>query len=201
LAEKIGGDGAARGAAGEPGVLPIRLRRGDNRMTSGKADPQRARKRDADVFPLDDTPHLRLPAETALGYQLRLTDEQLRARLQDRIAPLGVRLAQWNYLRALWDEDGISQQELSVRASRLGPNTAAALNILERNGLVRRERSRTDRRVVNVFLTAKARAKQDAMIRAALDVMGSATVGVSKGEIATLLKTLRKIQKNLGAMT
>jgi DNA-binding MarR family transcriptional regulator len=54
---------------------------------------------------------------------------------------------------------------------------------------------------VNVFLTAKARAKQDAMIRAALDVMGGATAGVSRAEIATLLKTLRKIQKNLGAMT
>lgn len=170
-------------------------------MGQVEARPRRTRKSDADAPAPEDTPHLQLPAETALGYQLRLTDEQLRAKLKDRIAPLGVRLAQWNYLRALWDEDGISQQELSVRASRLGPNTATALNILERNGLVRRERSRTDRRVVNVFLTAKARAKQDAMIRAALDVMGGATAGVSRAEIATLLKTLRKIQKNLGAMT
>lgn len=166
-------------------------------MTVGKGNPRRATKFEADAFRQEDTPHLRLPAAAALGYQLRLTDEQLRARLQARIAPLGVRLAQWNYLRALWDEDGISQQELSVRASRLGPNTVAALNLLERSGLVRRERSRTDRRVVHVYLTANARAKQDAMIRAALDVVGIATAGISKTEIATLLRILRKIQKNL----
>jgi DNA-binding MarR family transcriptional regulator len=166
-------------------------------MTLGKGNPRRAGKLEADASSPEDTPRLRLPAEAALGYQLRLTDELLRARLQDRIAPLGVRLAQWNYLRALWDEDGISQQELSVRASRLGPNTAAALNLLERSGLVRRERSRTDRRVVYVYLTANARAKQDAMIRAAVDVIGTATAGVSKTEIATLLRILRKIRKNL----
>jgi DNA-binding MarR family transcriptional regulator len=168
-------------------------------MRSGKGEPRRARKAAPDAVAKRGEPRLRLPAETALGYQLRLTDEQLRARLQERIAPLGVRLSQWNYLRALWDDDGISQQELSSRASRLGPNTAAALSILERGGFVRRERSKTDRRIVRVYLTAKARAMQDAMICAALDVMAAATAGISEAEIVTLRRVLRKIQKNLAS--
>jgi MarR family transcriptional regulator, organic hydroperoxide resistance regulator len=142
-------------------------------------------------------PHLHLPADTALGYQLRLTDELLRARLQERIAPLGARLAQWNYLRVLWEQDGLSQQELSDRVSRLGPNTAAALNILERSGLVRRERSNTDRRVVRVYLTAKARAKQDAMIRAAVEVIAAATTNIAESDVLTLLRILKQMQDNL----
>jgi DNA-binding MarR family transcriptional regulator len=168
-------------------------------MRMPSAQRQQASKLSSDDIPADATPHLHLPGKTALGYQLRLTDEMLRGRLHKRILSLGVRLAQWNYLRVLWEEDGISQQELSARASRLGSNTTTALGILERRGLVRRKRSRSDRRVMHVFLTTKARSKQDGMIRAALEVMALATAGISNADILHLFRTLARIQKNLGA--
>jgi len=145
-------------------------------------------------------PHLSLPADTALGYNLRLTDEMLRARLQERLTPSGVRLAQWQYLRVLWERDGISQQELGQRVSRLGPNTGTALGILERNGFVRRERSRRDRRVVRVYLTQKARAKQDEMIRAAVEAIDAATAGLDESDLVVLMRILRKMQQNLTRM-
>lgn len=145
-------------------------------------------------------PHLRLPSETALGYHLRLTSEDLRACLQQEIEPQGVRLAQWQYLRALWDCDGISQSELSARVSRLGSNTVTALNILEKNGLIRRKRSATDRRVVRVYLTEKAKAKQDRLIQSAVSVMRQATDGISDTDLLTTLRTLKSIQQNLAKL-
>ncbi len=141
--------------------------------------------------------HLELPADTAIGYHLRLTSEQMREQLRERIEPLGVRLAQWQYLRVLWDNDGISQRDLSERVARMGPNTVSAINILERSGFVQRKPNKIDRRVVNVYLTPKARAMQDTLIEAAVDVMASVTEGITVSEMAALLKTLKKMEKNM----
>ena len=73
----------------------------------------------------------------------------------------------WYFLRVLWQQDGISQRELSQRVGMMEPTTASALNNMERKGFVRRLRNRTDRRVVNVFLTERGRALRRARAAAA----------------------------------
>lgn len=70
---------------------------------------------------------------------------------------------QFVLLRILSDEDGLTQQELTRRATS-DPNTVrAVLLILERKGLVVRKPHRTDRRAHQVFLTARATRTYDNM--------------------------------------
>jgi DNA-binding MarR family transcriptional regulator len=169
-------------------------------MTVQALPRKNTRVRKASSQKLQGAPRLRLPSQTALGYHLRLTSEDLRACLRQEIEPQGVRLAQWQYLRALWDCDGISQSELSARVSRMGSNTVTALNILEKNGLIRRKRSTTDRRVIHVYLTEKAKAKQDRLIRSAVSVMRRATQAIDDADLLTTLRTLKAIQNNLAKL-
>ena len=75
----------------------------------------------------------------------------------DRIAQHGVTLGLWPFLRALWDDDGLTQRELSEKVRMKGPTTVAALNKLEDKGLVRRESNKNDARKINVFLTSEGR--------------------------------------------
>src|SRR5262249_41688439 len=96
-----------------------------------------------------------LPPSRSVGYLVRQTHRALTRALQARIAPHGVSIGMWFFLRALWQEDGISQRELSQRVGMMEPTTASALNNMERKGFVRRVRNRTDRRIVNVFLTER----------------------------------------------
>lgn len=78
--------------------------------------------------------------------------------LSAKIAPHGVSIGQWHFLRALWEEDGMTQRELSHRVGMMEPTTVTALNGMERRGLVKRVRNPRDRRKLNVYLTDAGRA-------------------------------------------
>jgi DNA-binding MarR family transcriptional regulator len=138
--------------------------------------------------------------EEAIAFQVRITGEAMRALLQQRLERYGIRLTHWSYLRVLWREDGISQIELSARVRRVGANTVSALNNLERMGLVRRVRNKTDRRAVNVFLTPAGKALEVPLVACAAEVQEIARAGIPERNIEILRDTLKAIRANLGAL-
>jgi len=138
-----------------------------------------------------------LPPSRSLGYMVRQTHRAFTRSLQARIAPHGVSIGMWYFLRVLWQEDGISQRELSHRVGMMEPTTASALNNMERKGLVRRLRNRSDRRIVNVFLTERGRALKERLLPLARRVNELAVTGLSEAELAQLRLLLGKLQRDL----
>ncbi|MEK9646654.1 MAG: MarR family transcriptional regulator, partial [Alphaproteobacteria bacterium] len=104
---------------------------------------------------------------------------------------------QWYFLRALWEEEGLSQRELSRRVGTTEPTTVSALRLLARNGMIERIRNPKDRRTINIFLTEKARAMKADLMPIALDVNDIATAGLSEPEFEQLRALLGKIRSNL----
>ena len=135
--------------------------------------------------------------EDTLGFELRITAEAIRAAMQEQLARFGIRLAHWSYLRVLWQEDGLSQIELSARVRRVGANTVSTLDTLEEMGLVRRERSRSDRRAVHVHLTPKAEALKSDLVACAEEVQQRALQGFDAGREKLLRDMLAEIRANL----
>jgi DNA-binding MarR family transcriptional regulator len=140
----------------------------------------------------------RVPLDDNIGFQLRITSETMRGAMQQRFLPHGIRLAQWQYLRVLWHDDGLSQKELSRRVRRVGANAVSVLNDLEAQGYLRRVRNPADRRNVNVFLTDKGRALKDLLIPQAAAIHGQALRGFSAEEVALLGQFLRRMRANFG---
>src|SRR4051812_49258700 len=97
------------------------------------------------------------PLEASVGYQLRTTNRMMQRLLQTRIEPYGITLGMWYFLRALWEEDGLTQRELSQRIGTMEPTTLTAIAGMERAGLVTRKRNEQDRRKINVSLTQRGR--------------------------------------------
>jgi DNA-binding MarR family transcriptional regulator len=158
-----------------------------------------ARRRDA-AAPSAETPEDDiLPPSRSVGYLVRQTHRAFTRALQARIAPRGVSIGMWFFLRALWQEDGISQRELSRRVGMMEPTTASALGNMERKGLVRRIRNRSDRRIVNVFLTERGRALRRELLPLAAAVNAEALRGISGNEVAHLRALLAKLQARLDA--
>src|SRR5881394_1115943 len=93
----------------------------------------------------------------SLGYLVRDANRAFQRLLEKRIAPHGVTRGQWYFLRVLWNEDGLSQRELSARVGMMEPTTVIALRSMERSGLIRRVRSTDDKRKTHVWLTPKAK--------------------------------------------
>ncbi len=142
-----------------------------------------------------------LPPSRSVGYLVRQTHRAFTRALQTRISPRGVSIGMWFFLRALWQEDGVSQRELSQRVGMMEPTTASALTNMERKGLVRRVRNRTDRRIVNVFLTERGRALRRELLPLAAEVNEVALRGLTAGDVAHLRALLAKLQARLDADT
>ena len=55
----------------------------------------------------------------SLGYLVRDANRAFQRLLERRISPHGVTRGQWYFLRVLWEEDGLSQRELSARVGMM----------------------------------------------------------------------------------
>lgn len=137
------------------------------------------------------------PLEGSVGYQIRATHRALQRFLQLKIEPHGVTLGTWYFLRALWAEDGQTQRELSRRVGTMEPTTMIAILNMEKMGLVRRVRSKSDRRKIHIHLTAAGRELRIKLIPLARDVVATATQSLSSSETKQLLASLIEIQRNL----
>lgn len=148
-----------------------------------------------------------LPAETAafadpahsFGYLLRITFRAFSRALERRTAPYGVSSGQWRFLRQLWQEDGLTQRELSRRVGMREPTTVVAVNSLVKSGFVVRTPSAEDRRKVHIHLTPEARALQVKLLPLVAELNDVATAGLTAQEIAILRRALHRIDENLAA--
>jgi DNA-binding MarR family transcriptional regulator len=103
----------------------------------------------------------------------------------------------WFALRSLWERDGLSQADLGRRIELNPAAVVAVLNALEAAGLVERRRTRKDRRVYNVFLTAAGRKLRTRATALALQVDARAMRGVKHEEIEQVLAMLKRLRSNL----
>lgn len=138
-----------------------------------------------------------LPLDRSIGYQVRMTHRLIQRALQARIEGCGVTLGMWYFLRILWDQDGLTQSELSRRVGTMEPTTLSAVASMEKAGLVCRTRHSGDRRKIHVNLTEKGRALQATLLPMAVDVIDSTARGLTDREVDMLLKLLHAMQDNL----
>lgn len=135
----------------------------------------------------------------SIGYLTRIAFRAFSRALEVRTSPHGVSSGQWRFLRVLWQEDGLTQRELSRRVGMREPTTVIALKSLERSSFVTRQKSVEDRRKAHVFLTPEARALEAVLLPAVAEVNAIALAGLSEAEIAVLRKSLGQVGRNLAA--
>lgn len=138
-----------------------------------------------------------LAPKNSAGFQVRRCHLKFDRVLNARLAPHALKPGYWYYLRALWIADGITQRELSDVANVTETTMVTVLNSMAANGLVTRERDKTDKRKVRVKLTDYGRQLEHELIDIAIDVNHVATAGISRADIATCLSVLDRMSQNL----
>jgi len=160
------------------------------------AERRRAEKRSKSTAGAARSPY---PPADSVGHQVRWAHRALQRELEERLRPFGISSGMWHFLRALWEEDGLSQRELSERVGTSEPTTVSALHAMEKRGLALRVPNLEDRRKSNIFLTRPAKELRDLLLREARAVNRTATAGISAAEIESLKATLAKMRRNLAA--
>ncbi|MCX7560638.1 MarR family transcriptional regulator [Sulfitobacter sp. F26204] len=133
----------------------------------------------------------------SLGYLIRSTHHQFQSLLAARIEPHGITLGMWYFLRVLWEEEGLTQRELSNRVGTMEPTTLEAIRSMEGKGLVRRERDLTDGRKRLVFLTEKGAALEKVLLPIARDLVEDAVTDLTTREQADLEQLLTRVRSKL----
>ena len=114
-----------------------------------------------------------------------------------RQAGLEITIEQWSVLYHLWKEDCLSQQELCNRTFRDKPSITRLIDNLEKQSLVKRMPSKTDRRINLVCLTESAKNLQQLTIDLANQTMSEALVGVKKENIDIVKDVFQRVYDNL----
>ncbi|HUZ75873.1 MAG TPA: MarR family transcriptional regulator [Stellaceae bacterium] len=117
--------------------------------------------------------------------------------LQLRLTEHGVSFGHWVFLRVLWEEDGLTQRELSVRAGMMEPTTLAAVRALETLGYVRRRQRKDNRKNVYVTLTPAGAALKSRLVPLAEEVNAIAVRGIAADALAVTRATLLAMIGNL----
>jgi DNA-binding MarR family transcriptional regulator len=136
------------------------------------------------------------PPKTGIGMLLRDADSAFNRYLTAQLAVHSVTFGQFQHLRNLWVEDGLTQAELSRRIGIEMASSTAILDSLEAGKLITRVRNAADRRKINVFLTPAGAALEKALMTCATHANKRASKGLSKAEVAHLFTLAGRIIEN-----
>jgi len=117
--------------------------------------------------------------------------------LQLRLARFDVSFGHWVFLRILWEEDGLSQRELSDRAGLMESTTHTALRRMEDVGYIVRRNKPGNLRKQHVNLTPRGRALKKKLVPLAEAVNEVATAGLDPADVVTTRKTMLAMIVNL----
>jgi len=95
----------------------------------------------------------------SLGYLLAMAAKKTSARfmqlMQENSVPFGH--SGWIVLSRLWEEDGLSQQEISERSNVAKPNISKYAEQLENDSFIARASNPNDKRNYKLYLTKKGK--------------------------------------------
>jgi Transcriptional regulators len=118
----------------------------------------------------------------------------LRERGEEELNP-----AQGRILYELWKEDGLAQGELARRTKLDKSSLALALDRMEAEGRIRRERVEGDGRQRAIFCSAATKRRRAAYDAASAQMIAIFYAGMSEKEIDAFETSLRKVIANLEA--
>jgi len=133
----------------------------------------------------------------SFGFAVRRAHRAFDRALQRRLAPHGIAPGYWYYLRALWDEDGLTQKQLSDRTGVAENTTAAMIAAMMKDGLVTRTRAADDKRKWQIALTPRAWALREELFPYVAEVNDLAADRISAREQALFLDVIERMTTNL----
>lgn len=136
----------------------------------------------------------------SIGYHLRQLTESLTNALHSKLSAEGITIGHWRYLRELFQQDGLSNTELSDRVGRRGPTTVVALRSLVRAGLVDIVPHAEDRRMKTVHLTDRGKSLWQKASPLLEQVEESTLAGIDPTELTSFKQVILKMQRNIDAL-
>lgn len=138
-------------------------------------------------------------AQRSLGYLLKMCHSLMHDAGAAALAGHDLSFIQWLVLIKLREGTAITASSLCRQMRHDNGALTRLLDQLEDKGFIERKRSESDRRVVNLELTAAGRRKVAELLPLIVDTLNNVLGDFSKAEFAELVRLLNKLMENLKA--
>lgn len=110
---------------------------------------------------------------------------------------LGITIEQIGIVFRLSFLPGSTQKEIADFFNKDKTTVARVVGTMEKNDLLVRVPSETDKRINKLYLTNKGKEMENELSKTAMSISEKATDGISEKELETCKKVLRQIRENL----
>ena len=117
--------------------------------------------------------------------------------ISQRVAPLGISLAQHDVLANVMHAPGLTQQEIADRLLVARSNVSMLLSSMEKSGLLERTKDDNDRRLRRIFLTPRGRKIAEASLAAQTEVVDTMISAIEQTEVVTIGAAMEKVEQAL----
>lgn len=136
--------------------------------------------------------------DDSIPYVIYRITNKLNQNIHTRLRAAGITLSKWRLLSSLKSQGMCTIGELAACTVMQHPVVSRILTEMESDGLIKRQSSSTDQRVVHIKLTRKGDELFQKAFRIAEEHREEALKGFSSADTQMLLQLLRMIQKNVG---
>lgn len=140
------------------------------------------------------------PSDVYISYLVYDVAKTFRRRFEEVAKRHDLTLAQWRVLRALSQENGLSQVALAGATDADPMTMSGILDRMEKRNLVRREQAPNDSRAKIVRLTDEGEALFDTARALGTELYDSAVAGMSSAQLQAVTEGLIRIRENLNNM-
>lgn len=133
--------------------------------------------------------------EKSVGFLLAKAYQRACAMFKEEFDRYDLTPQQFGLLAFLWNEDGLSQAELSSRSQIDRTTIGGIIDRLEKEGLVERRHHPEDRRAYQVYLTPKGKSREEELSTLSVQVIRRVTSPLTEEEHLTLIGLLEKIRR------
>jgi DNA-binding MarR family transcriptional regulator len=138
-----------------------------------------------------------LEANNSVGYLVKRCGVVMTQVAEQHFEALSISFTQWIVLTHLAQQEHISATQLSAEVGHDMGALTRVVDALERRGFVRRERSRADRRAVEIAITAAGRRQAQEAKRLIVELLNRLVEPFTDPEIDTLIGLLQRLLGHL----
>ena len=131
--------------------------------------------------------------ESVMGYNARRASLHIIGHFLEGMARFDLRPVDFSVLSLIGHNPGITSRQLCTTLNILPPNLVGMVNVLEKRGLVTRQRHPRDGRAVGLHLTPGGQEFVAEAEQTALALENEATKALTAPERKTLMRLLQKI--------
>ncbi|WP_295893462.1 MarR family winged helix-turn-helix transcriptional regulator [uncultured Vibrio sp.] len=131
--------------------------------------------------------------KTSFGWMVNVIASQAAKKFEVELKKHGLTVALWPTMMCLWEEEGVTQRDISAKSKVENSTTTRTIDKLEKLGLVERRDDPNSRRSFRIYLTQQGHDLKDVLSPIPVAVNNEMLSSLDAKEQAEMIRLLQKM--------